>query len=598
MEEAAPRSSISLRDRFSTLSPSAVPTDALPQRFQENNSNPDGKRKAEVIHTSTARSSGSVRFSDRLGLAVASESKNSYGRRIPFYEDRSYDDESSTSLYEGDGATVSDTASESRYGSGNRVIFEEEDHTHEAVADSTVDIYEKMNVPDVLEIPRDDEYNAAAPDVMIDSEEEYLMDAAAEEYAHTEAHTMQPEAYNIPEHTPMEVHDASAEEHRIAETHAPKEKDCHDVFDGGYDFLPRRGAYASTERIVPSVKAPVTPSAEMRAPIRHATVPVLSTEMRGPVKNTASSAVQPVAESERYAMLSEAMIAEHMESAEIGETEEVQQYTSGTSLLEKEMHTSTEISGSDPIYGSEQNDQTVTEISLAGCGETEECFGHEYAAAVDLTDHIAADDANHAFEIDTEHTDLMEMVSSYFAGQDMASEAETVEEAAAQPMDLATAYKEMIHETEIFADEPTEHVTVYEEMMPVAEIVEEAAAQPMDVVTEYEEMIPVAEIFVDEPTEHITAYEEMMPVAEIAEEADAQPMDIVTEYEMSETEVVEEVDEHIRLMEAVSSHFACADMMMPETKADIVEDIGTEQICLVETVSSYFASLDMMMPET
>jgi len=99
-EEAAPRTGVSLRDRFSTLDPVAVPTEGVPGKMPDNIPIPDSADNVKVIQTSAVRSGGSIRFSDRIGLPVSSDPEDSYERRITFQEEDHEEEEESETTSE------------------------------------------------------------------------------------------------------------------------------------------------------------------------------------------------------------------------------------------------------------------------------------------------------------------------------------------------------------------------------------------------------------------------------------------------------------------------------------------------------------------
>jgi len=611
VEETAPRSGVSLRDRFSALNPNAVPTDALPRRFQDNVQNPDGNKKAEVIHTSTVRSSGSVRFSDRLGLAVASESR-SFERRIPFYEDSYDEEESCTSSSEGAAETVADTVSESKYGIGNRVIFEEEAMVP-FVADNAAEICEEMNVPEtVTEMPHgdDNEYDAIAEvaraDVMPDSEEniraEENYDIAAEE-VHTAEQTG--DAIQHTEHTIQQEQEVM--------TQTAKAECSHDDFDD-YDFLPRRGSASTVRSAVQAAESvPVTvpvPMAETEEPVNEmisaestempeitVSVPMAeteepvnemisaeSTEMPEEIMISAQPAVQaeqiitpseiqqPVTEV-REATLAERLKARLSDVAQPKKQTEVQTdepiyHKSRSSLLEKAMSRLMKKGDPNPMQNSEQNETNATKMSLAGCGATEECItdvSHDLPVADEIMSQIAVDDEAEAAvceeitEADAKHSDLTE------TGPSIIIEAEVTEEATGHSTEDITECEDTIFET----DAITDNVTACDEMVPEAEMVEWL----MQDAPEREELMSEAEAETVEETVWMMRDVLESEEPDMTEEAEADAVaDNVTAYgeTVLEAETVEETVEW--LMQDTPEHGE----LMSEEEAEVTEELAAE----------------------
>ena len=584
MEETAPRSGVSLRDRFSALNPNAVPTDALPRRFQDNVQNPDGNKKAEVIHTSTVRSSGSVRFSDRLGLAVASESR-SFERRIPFYEDSYDEEESCTSSSEGAAETVADTVSESKYGIGNRVIFEEEAMVP-FVADNAAEICEEMNVPEtVTEMPHgdDNEYDAIAEvaraDVMPDSEEniraEENYDIAAEE-VHTAEQTG--DAIQHTEHTIQQEQEVM--------TQTAKAECSHDDFDD-YDFLPRRGSASTVRSAVQAAESvPVTvpvPMAETEEPVNEM-ISAESTEMPEEIMISAQPAVQaeqiitpseiqqPVTEV-REATLAERLKARLSDVAQPKKQTEVQTdepiyHKSRSSLLEKAMSRLMKKGDPNPMQNSEQNETNATKMSLAGCGATEECItdvSHDLPVADEIMSQIAVDDEAEAAvceeitEADAKHSDLTE------TGPSIIIEAEVTEEATGHSTEDITECEDTIFET----DAITDNVTACDEMVPEAEMVEWL----MQDAPEREELMSEAEAETVEETVWMMRDVLESEEPDMTEEAEADAVaDNVTAYgeTVLEAETVEETVEW--LMQDTPEHGE----LMSEEEAEVTEELAAE----------------------
>ncbi|MCL2143427.1 MAG: hypothetical protein FWH44_04120 [Methanomassiliicoccaceae archaeon] len=270
-KEAAPRTGVSLRDRFSALEPSAVPTDAVPQNVSDDIPDPDGSKEVKVIHTSAARSSGSVRFSDRIGLASSSEAENGFERRISFDESSDNEDEEMTEACD-------DIAGKGVYGTDVRVVFEDDDTTDgdaaDMMADGAPDVTDAVPAIDACEteivtetIPETEEYaDGEIEEIVTETApetEEYadIADAGDTEETFTDIFT-EPSAEETAVTAPTEERAQAAE--IITEETAdlpPKAETIplNDDFDGGYDFLPRRGVserFAGMERkaYVPQVK--------------------------------------------------------------------------------------------------------------------------------------------------------------------------------------------------------------------------------------------------------------------------------------------------------------------------------------------------------
>ena len=273
-KEAAPRTGVSLRDRYSALEPSAAPTDPVPQKVSENIPDPD-RKDVKVIHTSAVRSSGSARFSDRIGLSAASEAEEGYDRKITF------DD--------GDSSVVEEMIEEPTFadeipGADNDVVFEdiadapEEEAPYEAPEADAMEEISETEVPAeevVVEMPAEVTVTEerAAPKEAVAAETPIEVTVPEEKKAPIEEKKVTIEEKRAPsiktvpieEKRPVEEKKAPAPEkkqERAAEE--PRTASSDDGFDEGYDFLPRRSVsdrFAGMER---KAAARPSPKEEMR----------------------------------------------------------------------------------------------------------------------------------------------------------------------------------------------------------------------------------------------------------------------------------------------------------------------------------------------
>ncbi|MCL2786337.1 MAG: hypothetical protein FWD81_03860 [Methanomassiliicoccaceae archaeon] len=313
-EETAPATGVSLRDRFSALEPVAVPTEAVPKKVSENVPDPDAAKDVKVVHTSAARS---IRFSDRIGLAVASETDDTFERRISFDE---YEEEAELEI-----PLEAETT------------FEREDVRIPDSCDIEEDDIEEYDAVDAVHDTSDD--IVRIEDIVTEAEDdiqEEVMPVCEEAPAIKEAI---PEQVKLVETAPKAVNDAVPEAKEqakpISET-VPVTKETvpeqtrtkavdHD-FDEGYDFLPRRNVSNRFAAMNDTVPAPAR-EAPARAPVREAPV-------RAPVKET------PQAE-KKSTLLAERMKARHTDAqpkkwSEAQADGPVQhESASRTSLLEK-----------------------------------------------------------------------------------------------------------------------------------------------------------------------------------------------------------------------------------------------------------------------
>ncbi|MCL1984185.1 MAG: hypothetical protein FWG58_02145, partial [Methanomassiliicoccaceae archaeon] len=200
--EKAPRTGLGLKDRFNALRQSVAPTDPVPMKITDKTPVSEREKEATVIQTSAVRSSGGVRFSDRIGLDVSSGPEGEFERI-------SFDDEDNATLSEQaeDPVRTAHTGKEIK---GVPVIFEEDaERTHEvkssanAVKETVPE--KKMSEPAV---------KAAVNDTEIRTE------------------TKEKETFRAPV-TEQEVR---------KEVKADPVITSGDGFDGGYDFLPVRGS--------------------------------------------------------------------------------------------------------------------------------------------------------------------------------------------------------------------------------------------------------------------------------------------------------------------------------------------------------------------
>jgi len=115
-KEEAACTGVSLKDRFSTLKPNALPAEgAHQQRTLDDIHVPEETNDVKVIHTSAARS---MRFSDRVGIDPCADS---FERRISFDEpeDNEYEGAAPKAVCDHEKTTAG------RYAS-NRIVFEED----------------------------------------------------------------------------------------------------------------------------------------------------------------------------------------------------------------------------------------------------------------------------------------------------------------------------------------------------------------------------------------------------------------------------------------------------------------------------------------
>jgi len=352
-EETTPTTGVSLRNRFSALEPVAVPTDGMPKKVSENVSEPDPADDVKVIHTSTARS---IRFSDRIGMAVPSETEDNYERKISFKDDEEEEEECSSCAGEIDEDSIG------RYGTAFECKEDVEDDVEadvpevSEIADIEEDtLTESVSEEDDHEFSENEDIEADV-EIIAETDEQAEADAAAVMRANLVTET---NCDNIPETTVIGSR-------TFTKPDEGANARSFDDFDGGYDFLPRR-----------------TVSNRFEAMNRRTETPVRSAEIT--IKDESVNAVpqpetvRPAAE-KKCTSLAERMRARHSDT-EYTKQQEIQsdapvqhESASRTSLLDKV--TKEGPSGrrvSEVIRGSEKKEETqavIPEITEEHAAET------------------------------------------------------------------------------------------------------------------------------------------------------------------------------------------------------------------------------------
>ncbi|MCL2712283.1 MAG: hypothetical protein FWD37_03295 [Methanomassiliicoccaceae archaeon] len=204
-ERTAPRTGIDIKDRFSAL---ASPTDGMTQRTLDEISFPDQENDVKVIHTSAARTSGSVRFSDMVS-DHSSAAEDNFNGRITF-DDEDEDDTPSGTPHRTFDEITTDANSDGGY-----------------------------YIPDVVVVTENKETQIVYPETI-------LHDVPVSEVCEE-----------------IQAEETAIEKEAVAEVASVCEIPDDD-YDGGYDFLPRRN---TVPRMRSDVCEPEEPVCEVATPV-------------------------------------------------------------------------------------------------------------------------------------------------------------------------------------------------------------------------------------------------------------------------------------------------------------------------------------------
>ncbi|MDR0334512.1 MAG: hypothetical protein LBH69_01325, partial [Methanomassiliicoccaceae archaeon] len=314
----APRTGVSIRERFSALRPNAAPTDAVPPKMSEDIPDPDSGKDVKVIHTSTVRSSGSVRFSERIGLAVGSEAEEGYDRKITFEDgDRrvieDIDDigdtaEAGITETVPDAAVPEETAAEVRdvveidvvddTGSISAVIAPAATVADKAGTKAAAE--EKRPLLELRKSPAEEKRAAAETKVAAEEKRPlFEIKKTVVEEKRTVAEVKAPAEERIAAEVKVPVEEKTAVPETIQET--VKEEPAaavaapNDAFDDGYDFLPRRSL---SDRILGKQAKPAKEAAPAPEPKKESTALAermkVKNKDKGPRKHTEVQVDAPV----------------------------------------------------------------------------------------------------------------------------------------------------------------------------------------------------------------------------------------------------------------------------------------------------------------
>ena len=512
-KEAAPRTGVSLRDRFSALEPSAAPTEGVPKKMPEDIPEPE-RNDVEVIHTSAVRSSGSVRFSDRIGLAVASEAEEGYDRRITF-DDIGANDEEDLEITESMDITETEVSEDIDVVTDVEEISEETvEEAVEIIEEAAEEIVEEMieAEAEVTTVPD------AEPEITI-AEEIVEVILTAEE-----TKVEMPVEEKVEIKTPVKEEKAEIRAPRAEEKNERSET-LRDDFDGGYDFLPKRGV---SDRFAGIEKRTVRKEA--------GTAPV-------------AQAPSPPAEKKEDTILAQRMRAKNAEPApkkvsEIQLDGPVQHAgTFRTSLLNK-------------VTREKSSGKSISEIITES-----KCVEEETPRAfVEDVEECDADVSSAAVEpIRARATEIVEDMPQK---NEVAAESESVgaEDVFVEEIIEITEDEEMLPETADIEDAEgsEEEFSVAIEVIAEAEEVQETVEVAVEIVETVEEASEVIEETVEEAAEVIEA---------VAEET-------VEELAGTSEIYLKEIENDVPLDDVHDAHTDDAEVLMDELLTGIVSDDG------------------------
>ena len=607
-EPVKPRTGVSLRDRFSALRPSAAPTEPVPQKVSEDIPDPDSGKEVKVIQTSAVRSSGSVRFSDRIGVAVSSESEEGYDRKIIFDDGK----RAVTEEMPEDNGTI-------ETGPKGRAVAEEVAAEDIPAAKDAFPAADRTDaIPDTIELDVIEDTKSVTAPIANDMpaaepagttvKEPIVTKAQAEERkapveekrplfeirrSPIEEKKAPAEEKKAPaeerkplfelKRAPVEEKKAPAEERKapaeikketaveknadIVKEEAPKANAPDDGFDEGYDFLPRRSRFFGSEK-----KA--APKETVHAP-------------------------EPKKES---TALSQRLKAKHTEPAP-KKTSEVQidgpvkhEGVTRTSLLDKVLRKKAPAKSVSDVIIENEKHTGPEKIASAVPEEIEECDADVAAAAasaaavpeertfVDVTDEKPAEEVPIA--ADTECADNVGISDGTFVTEEAETKEEVPEEAVVEATDgiPGTEIEVEAEETAAKEEVPEEAVIEATEEMPVTEIEVEAEEIP-EAATEAEAIPEVAAEVAEEVIE-VTVEAEAIPevAAEVAEEVPEAVIEVAEEIPEA---VVEAAVEYV-IPESVPDFFA--EMPMEEYVPKAVPKVVAEYV-IPESVPDFFAEM-------
>jgi|GEM_PF-2420031 len=567
-EEAAPRTGISLRNRFSALDPVASPTEAIPPKISEDVPSPDIAKEKKVIHTSAVRS---IRFSDRIGFPMDTGTDDNYDRSITF-DDDGYDEEEE----------ISETAERYVEERCDPVFEPEEEYAETDVPEMCEAEGHEEEVYDIgtTELPEEDpvvtmpsEYEGTYADTDTEEITEYVQNEAAD--------TVEEITENIQNRTADVTEDTPA----VVRTVSPN-----DDFDGGYDFLPRRNTSGSSA-VNRVTEAPIRTEVPVRAeaPIRVEVVPdrdVRAEVAAVPVRQEASTSLEERMRARHAGM-------QQRRSSEIQADAPVQhECMSRTSLLDKVTRERSSVkSVSELIRCTEVKDPAVTPTAMSEPEEMEECVAEvSVERAVPRTDHTTYDHMLDEMTVeeavienitDADTPDIRDTEYEFTDGTADAEDVTAYEDDVAETVaDIeAEMTVDTMSEAEIIAEEVTEHieaeaVTDVEEMDISGSFIEiEEITADYEAITEEDaqaEVITECEVISIE--DDVIEYEAMIEVGE--EISDAGTEIVVTDAEV-ETEVTEDIE--------AGTEIVSIEDAVVESETRIVEDIEEENDTIAET---------------